>query len=76
MMKKLLIIFIGAFAFSCGETSNQSNDESVGTSNSSDNDVEEFSGEHITPQIEADSVTSRLDVDSISSAEEAEQAVD
>lgn len=75
-MKKLLFVLIAAFTFSCGETSNQSNDESVGTQNSSDNDVEEFSGEHITPQVEADSATSRLDVDSISSAEEAEQAID
>lgn len=75
-MKKTVVILIGAFAFSCGETtSNRSHEEPIETENNA-SDVEEFSGEHITPQIEADSVSSRLEVDTISSAAGAEDAVD
>ncbi len=63
---------MGLATFACGESSNQ-NSEGVDLNNSRDN-VEDFSGENITPQVDLDSGSNqRLEVDTISSAEGAER---
>jgi len=71
-MKKLFLILFGAITFSCGDTGNQSSEERVDENNTGEN-VEEFSGENITPQVDLDSGSNeRLEVDTISSAGEAQ----
>jgi hypothetical protein len=67
-MKKLLIIFLGAIIVACGNASDRSANEGSGTLNSEEN-VEDNSGENISPQLKTDAdSTSRLEVDTVSSA--------
>lgn len=68
-MEKLIILFFGALTIACGETSKQSSEQEVDQVNSEEN-VEDYSGENITPQVDLDSGSNEsLEVDTISSAE-------
>ena len=74
-MKKLFIICIGAIAFACGDAANQSADEGVNAETPA-GEVEEYSGEEITPQVDLDSGSNeRLEVDTVSSARGAEEEI-
>lgn len=75
-MKKLFIILVSVFAYACGDTSNQSADEGVDVENQA-GEVEEYSRENITPQVDLDSGSNeRLEVDTISSARGAQEEKD
>jgi protein involved in sex pheromone biosynthesis len=69
-MKKLIVLGVlsaSTLLYSCN---NNTGSNSNGDKNSTDN-VEEHSGEEITPQAKIDSDSTRLEVDTISSAESA-----
>ncbi|OKL41144.1 hypothetical protein A3841_15080 [Pontibacter flavimaris] len=71
-MKKLLIIATAVATLACGDGAS-GNGENAGTQSEGNvqNNVEEGSGEMISPQLEQDSVNEeRFDVDTVSSADE------
>lgn len=74
-MKKLLIIATGIAVFACGDGNTKTGRESSTQSESKpENNVEEGSGEMISPQLEKDSINEqRFDVDTVSSATEIHQ---
>lgn len=69
-MKKILMLLVIATALSCNSRSDRQSNVEQSSRNEDDN-VEENSGENISPQLE-DS-TDRFNVDSISSAQEANE---
>lgn len=68
-MKKLLIICLGLFVFSCTPDRGV-NENDHATSNEN---VDIGSGEEINPQLEADNDSARLEVDTVSSPAEINQ---
>ena len=71
IMRKLLIILMGALALACGNSDRSTENEAA-----AEEDVEVGSGEEISPQLELDSADNRFEVDSISSADEANKEAD